>query len=253
MKTKTIDTIVRESLLDKGLPLHFYTRHLHHALRIYDELALDFPMGNVKTIELSITSYNRAVLPSDYIDFVSVNAKNGERLVGLERVRNLNKQYNYDDSGNKIPYPTATPIGIYEEMSTLLLSGGRTVNFRGEQTGRLYGRTRKPQLIFDIDEVNQEIVFGNMIEGLTKVTLIYITSGASTSIANTVTPYATDVIIKYIDWMALKAMGGRLGDIQLAEQAYHNAKRILRSRLHGMDRAEILGAIRNGIHGTIKN
>lgn len=252
MKNKSIDNIVRDSLLDKGLPLHFYTRHLHHALRVYDELSLDFNLGNVKSVELDITSYNRATLPADYVDYVVVGAKNGERVVALERDRLLNKSYNYDDNGNKVAYPSATPIGVYEEMSTLLISGGRTINFRGEQTGRLYGRTRKPSLVFDIDEKNQEIVFGNGIS-VTKVTLIYITTGVSRSSANIVTPYATDVIMKYIQWMSLKAEGARLGDIQLAEQAYNNAYRKFRARMHSVDFTELLGSIRNGIHGTIKN
>lgn len=252
MKTKTIDNIVRDALLDNGLPLHYYSRYLHHGLRILDELSLDFDIGNVKSVELDVTSYNRAVLPADYVDYIDVSAKNGERLLPLERDRALNKRYNYDAQGNKIAYPDATPIGVYEEISTLLLSGGRTINFRGEQTGRLYGRTRKPALVFDIDTTNQEIVFGNGIT-LTKVTLTYMTTGVSKTSANAVTPYATDVVTKYIKLMATKAEGGRLGDIQLSEIDYKNALRKFRARMHSMDTTEILGAIRTGIHGTIKN
>lgn len=252
MKTKTIDNIVRDALLDDGLPLHYYSRYLHHGLRILDELSLDFELGNVKSIELDVTSYNRAILPADYVDFIDVSAKNGERLLPLERDRDLNKNYYYDSEGNKAAYPDATPIGVYEEISTLLLSGGRTINFRGEQTGRLYGRTRKPALVFDIDTTNQEIVFANSIT-LTKVTLTYLTTGVSRTSANAVTPYANDVITKYIKLMATKAEGGRLGDIQLREIDYRNALRKFRARMHSTDTTEVLGAIRTGIHGTIKN
>lgn len=252
MKTKSIDVIVREALLDDRLTIHYYTRYLHHALRIMDELSLHFPIGSVKTIELDLTSYNRAILPADFVDVINVDAKNGERIIPLERDRQLNKQYNYDSSGNKIPYPSAAPFGIYEELSNILVSGGRTINFRGEQTGRLYGRTRKPALVYDIDTLNQELVFGNGIE-LTKVTLTYMTTAVSMSTNNLVTPYATDVIIKYIKFMARKAENGRLGSIASAESEYHNALRKFKSVMYSIDFAEIIGSIRNGYHNTIKN
>ena len=70
MKTKSINIIVRDALLDNGLPLHYYTRYLHHALRITDELSMDFNLGNIKVVELDVTSYQRAVLPNDFIDFI---------------------------------------------------------------------------------------------------------------------------------------------------------------------------------------
>ncbi len=234
MKTKSINIIVRDALLDNGLPLHYYTRYLHHALRITDELSMDFNLGNVKTAELDVTSYQRAILPSDYIDFIDVSAKEGEKILPLERERNLNKRYNYDTAGNKIVYPSS-------------------VSTNEDELIRMhYGRERVPKLIFDIDEVNQEIVFGNEMS-LTKVTLTYLTSAVSRSTANVVTPYATDVITKYVQMMAVKAEGTTLGKYQLAKQEYDNARRIFRSRMNATDFAEVLGSIRNGIVGSLKN
>jgi hypothetical protein len=252
MKTKSIDVLVRDALMDDRLTLHYYTRYLHHALRIMDELSLHFDLGNIKSTELELTSYKRVPLPADFIDVVNVDAKNGERSIPLERDRLLNKRYNFDDSGNKIPYPAETPLGVYEEYSASLLSMGKTINFRGEQTGRLYGRIRKPAMVYDIDTLNQELVFGNDMP-LTKVTLIYITNAVSMSNANVVTPYATDVITKYIKWMARKAENGRLGSIASAENEYQNALRKFKSTMYSIDYAEILGSIRSGYHATIKN
>lgn len=252
MKTKSLNIIVRDALLDSGLPLHYYTRYLHHGLRILDELSLDFNMGNIKTVALSVTSYQRAVLPADYVDFIDVSAKYGERLLPLERERNLSKKYNYDTQGNKIPFPTATSINYDEEINYSLISGSNNLNTRGELVGRYYGRKRSAKLTFDIDEVNQEIVFSNEM-GLTEVTLIYMTSAVSKSAANVVNPYATDVITKYIMMMAARAEGATLGKYQLAKQDYDNARRVFRARLNAMDYADLLGVTRRGIHGTIKN
>jgi hypothetical protein len=83
--------------------------------------------------------------------------------------------------------------------------------------------------------------------------LTYITSAVSRSTANVVTPYATDVVSKYIVMMAAKAEKARLGEYQLAQQDYQNARRIFRARMNAMDFAEMIAIIRNGIHGALKN
>jgi hypothetical protein len=252
MKTKSLNIIVRDTLLDNGLPLHYYTRYLHHGLRVLDELSLDFPLvGNIKFIELDVTSYQRAVLPADYVDFIDVSAKHGERALPMERERSLNKMYNYDTSGNKIPYDSSISINYDSEINYNLISGSNNMNTRGELVGRYYGRKRQPKLTFDIDEINQEIVFSNEMI-LTKVTLMYMTSAVSKSSANVVTPYATDVITKYIQMMAAKSEGA-IGKYQLAKQDYENAKRIFRARMNATDYASMLAVIRNGIFGSLKN
>jgi hypothetical protein len=252
MKTKSLNTIVREALLDNNLPLHYYSRYLHHGLRIVDELSMDFDMGNIKMIELDVTSYQRAILPADFVDFIDVSAKHGERLLPMERERTLNKNYNYDEEGNKIPYNSSISINYDAEINYNLISGSNNMNTRGELVGRYYGRKRFPKLTFDIDTKNQEIVFSNgMI--LTKVTLVYITSAVSSSSANVITPYATDVVVNYINMMAAKAEGTTLGKYQLAKQEFENSRRKFRARMNAMDYAEIIGAIRNGIYGSVKN
>lgn len=252
MKTKSLNTIVREALLDNNLPLHYYSRYLHHGLRIVDELSMDFDMGNIKMIELDVTDYQRAILPSDFVDFIDVSAKHGERLLPMERERTLNKNYNYDDAGNKIPYQSGLSVNYDAEINYNLISGSNNMNTRGELVGRYYGRKRAPKLTFDIDTKNSEIVFSNgMI--LSKVTLTYITSAVSRSSANLVTPYATDVVVSYINMMAAKAENSTLGKYQLLKQDFDNARRKFRARMNAMDYAEIIGSIRNGIYGSLKN
>lgn len=252
MKTKTLNAIVRESLLDDGLPLHYYTRYLHHGLRIFDELSLDFPVGNIKMVELDVTSYQRAILPADFVDFIDVSAKHGERLLPMERERNLNKMYNYDDQGGKAAWPVSNSINYDAEINYSLISGTNNINTRGELVGRYYGRKRAAKLTFDIDEVNQEIVFSNEMV-LEKITLVYMTTAASSSSANVVTPYATDVITKYITLKAIKAGGGRVGSAQMAQQDYENAHRVFRARMNSTDYATMIGVLRNGIIGSLKN
>lgn len=252
MKTKSINLIVRDALLSRKLPLHYYTRYLHHALNIVDELSLDFDLGtNVKIVELDVTSYKRAILPADYVDFIDISAKRGDKLVPLERDVKLNKKYNYNSQGSKIPYPT-DESDIQMDIQLGMAAGVSNVNTTGELTGRYYGVDRRPSYIFDIDIANQEIVFGSNMD-LTKVTLVYMTTGVSKSSANVVTPYANDVITKYILMMEALNSKERIGIYQIAKQSYDNARRILRARLNAMNYAEIIGALRDGIHGSLKN
>jgi hypothetical protein len=217
-----------------------------------DELSLDFDLGNVKSVELSVTSYNRAILPTDFIDVIDVSAKHGERLLPLERMRSLNKNYNRDDAGNKISYPASDMVNYDSEFNYNLISGSNNMNTRGEMIGRFYGKQYKPLLAFDIDTINSEIVFNNTMP-LEQITLSYVTSAVSKSTANLVTPYAIDVISKYVQMMAIKNEGAKIGVYQLAQQDFHNAKRVFRARMNSMDAAEMVGAIRRGIHGSIKN
>jgi len=252
MKTKSLNIIVRDALLDNGLPLHYYTRYLHHALRITDELSMDYNMGNIKMVKLNLTSYQRAVLPNDFIDLVDVSAKQGERLLPLERDRTLNKMYNYDESGSRIPYPSDTTLNYDSEFNYNLISGGNNLNTRGELIGRYYGKQRKPLLMYDIDTINSEIVFSNTTT-FTEITLVYISSAVSKSSANLVTPYATDVITKYVQMKATQVDGGRIGMLQIYKQDFENARRIFRARMNSMDYAEMVGLIRKGIHGSLKN
>lgn len=251
MKTKSLNMIVRDVLLDSGLPLHYYTRYLQHGLRILDELSLDYDLGSVKTVELDITSYGRAILPSDFVDYIDVSSKSGERLLPLERESRLNKMYNYDDAGNKIPFENEANEYI-ENLNYFLNRGSSMLNSNGQFVGRYYGRERRALFTFDIDKVNQEIVFSNKTT-FEKIVLTYVTSAVSKSSANVVTPYAVDTISKYMVMMAAKASGARLGEAQGAKMEFENARRVLRARLNSMDYAEIIGALRRGIHAGIKN
>lgn len=252
MKTKSINLIVRDALLSRKLPLHYYTRYLHHALTILDELSLDFDLGtNIKTVELDVTSYKRAILPADFVDVIDVSAKRGDRLVPLERDVKLNKKYNYDSTGNKIPYPS-DESDIQMDIQLGMAAGVSNVNTTGELTGRYFGVERRPHYIFDIDTANQEIVLGTNVD-LSKVTLTYVTNSVSKSSANVVTPYANDVITKYILMMEALNSKERIAIYQIAKQSYDNARRVLRARLNAMNYAEILGALRDGIHGSLKN
>ena len=58
----------------------------------------------------------------------------------MERERTLNKKYNYDSAGNKIPYESSLSVNYDAEINYNLISGSNNMNTRGELVGRYYTR-----------------------------------------------------------------------------------------------------------------
>jgi hypothetical protein len=230
MKTVTLNHIVRNTLMDMQYPLHYYTRFLHYGIQCLEELNYDFPLGdsgsitsgsesatasNVKSVELDVTTYMRAILPADCVDVVDVSGKYGEHILPLRKDQSLNLIQNYDDAGNKIAHSDQNKS-------------------------------------YNIDSHAGEIVFNNSLT-VNKVVLTYISDGITTSEANVVHPYAQDVIKKYIIYQKHYHTNASFNKVGISKQDFHNAKRKLRARLNALTYADIVSTLRTGIHGSIKN
>lgn len=252
MQTRTIDSIVRGCLHDLGLSLHFYLKLLGYALRELEELALTYPIvTNIKTVELDVTDYQRATLPEDYIEYTDVYLKNAERTASLARDKKLNLEYNLDSEGNKIKYPSSAFVTVVvndqgdDSLAELATSGSHA--------GGYYGLSSGGGLTFNVDTVNNELVFSNLMTE-SKVWLMYQTSGVSTTSANTVHPYCVDVIEKAIH-LKREKYGKKIekSNSRTADRDYKVSKRKFRARLLGMSAADFLRIMRQGVHQSIKN
>jgi len=264
MKTVTLDHIVRNTLMDMGYPLHYYTRFLHYAIRGLEELNYDFPLGstasglnnassaNVKVKELDVTDWMRAVLPSDCVDVVSVDAKYGEHTLPLRLDQSLNIIQRFDSSGNKVSHIDQSNIVYDEDLLFTTTSTFGHVNEYGEHTGRAYGVVAEQSQSYNVDFGVGELVLNNALE-VNKVVLYYISDGVSTSEINVVHPYAQDVLNKWIKYQKYSHTRMDYQKVGLAKQEYVNAKRRLRSRLNALNYADIIASLRLGIHGSIKN
>lgn len=254
MRTKTLDGVVRNVLLERGLPLHYYTRHLHHAINQLEELAMDIELVPIKSIKLTVNSYMRVSLTgiTDLDDIVDVSAEFGEKILPMERDFNLNKLYNLDDQNNKIPYPDGVDLNFDSELNYNLLAGTNNMNTSGELVGRVYGKQRTAHLIYDLDRANNEIVFANTMT-LEDVVVTYLSTGASYTSANTVHPYAVSTIKAYVTMMALKAEGASANAINAELINFQNKRRVLRARMNPMTYADFLGSLRRGLHASLKN
>lgn len=267
MKTVTLNHIVRNTLMDMQFPLHYYVRFLHYGIQCLEELNYDFPLGdtgsvsanytgatasNVKSIELDVTSYMRAILPGDCVDIVDVSAKYGEHVLPLRLDPSLNLVQKYDAQGNKVAYADQDNITYDLDLVYTTTSHFGHVNEYGEHVGRAYGIVGQQSQSYNVDREAGELVFNNAME-VNKVTLTYITDGVSTTEANVVHPYAQDVIKKYIMYQKHYHTNTSFNKVGLAKQDFVNAKRKLRARLNSLSYADIIASLRTGIHGSIKN
>lgn len=252
MKTRTLDHIVRNTLMDLQLPLHYYVRFLHYGIRCLEELNYDIPI-NIKITKLDVTSYQRAILPSDLVDVVDVSAKYGEHLLMLSLDPELNTAQNFEEgTTTKIKYPDPAPVSFDNELIYSTVNNFGQYNEVGENIGRHYGLAADQKQSYTIDKINGELVFDNALS-VSEVTVTYVSDGVTTSAANTTTPYAEDTINKYIRYQrSLNSVAGQ-NKISLLRQEFILAKKKLKSRLNALSYSDILRSIRRGIHGSIKN
>jgi len=249
MVTRTINSIVRETLIDCKLTLHFYVEFLLIALNEMRRLSVHHKMS-VKQVELSINGYNRVPIPDDMLYMVDLSIKSGERLLPAVRDRNLNRLYNFDDQGNKIPFPEA----VSEEGPETIL-----VDFLDDYYydlnrfgfGGYFGLNTPQDRTFNVDYQNGEIVFSNNFHRDT-VVLTYATNPVSPTTANLVREEFVDVLKSKMKHSYYQMNQFPQVKIDEAKDDYVNAKRNMRALIYPTTRADLVYQIRRGIHGSLK-
>jgi len=242
MQTKTVDILVREAINSMGLTIHYYVPLLHYALRGLESLSQDFDFGtNVKELKRTVTSYNRIDTPSDLVDIIGVYGRYGDKLKSFHYTDNITKLYNLDGA-TKIPYP--------EDESTM-------PDFIDAKSSRILPFTSSnefPTVIYPsddfkyeyaVDTENSEIILGNG-HLVSDVYIRYLTTNVSTSNANTVHPYAVDILHAYIEYMYYKGnQSSPQSKVALKKAEYYNEERLARGRFNGLSYNEIMQILYN--------
>lgn len=247
--TKTIDSIVREELVNQGLSMHWYVDFLLPALSELQELAVRHKMS-AKQIQLTINSYNRVSIPDDCIYVIDVSVKEKERILPAVRDHKLNLLYNTDGSGNKIPHPDSTEgdsITISDILNDYYLDSNRY------SSSGWYGFVSPEDNTFNIDYENSEIVFSNDFD-YEAVVLTYAADPASTTAANLVRHEFVPLIKARIRRDYMNREQGFAGYMrQRSDIEYKTEKRNMKSLVYPMTKADFIYAIRKGIHGSTKS
>ncbi len=233
-----IDSVIRGSLFDLGLPLHYYMRFLHRALNcVKHEIGYDTFLRK-KSTRLYVNDVHAIDLPSDYIDWVKVGTEVGAKVRPLLANESYNRLYNYDSEGTPTPYSTTdnTSVGYVDTFS----------NSHGELLGKAYGYGSSTDRTFKVIEERGQIQLDQSFAEGDKIVLeyIYFDDAATTSL---IPPYAEPMLAAYLEWQFKdrSRLFQRL-DMQNAKRYYDNEKRKFRARRIGLTKHDIENSLRKG-------
>lgn len=235
MRQYTLDNITKGYLLKKGLTIHDYIQALTYACDCLRELSFD-SLQTIKTSKIPVNSYKAIAIPSDYVDYVSVNYIRNQRVVEMQEDNSLNRMNNYNDNGTKIPYDVGT--------SNDLVSGDYDI-----ETSRFNHDTGHSSNSFKVLLERNEIQLDNRCDA-EYIILDYIGDGLDTNAESSVHPYAIVTIEAYMAWK----FSPNADNIQSPEgfNFFINHK-TLRARKDGLTLNEIIKGRQKAYTQTIKN
>ncbi len=234
MQTETLNVCVRNYLLNKHLPLHYYLPVLHRAITGLNEISKDFNFGtNIKTVEKTI-SVDRTTYPDD--------CNNILKVFGI--VAGEEKSFLYNPNITTVKKLNGSTHVVYSESDTTL-TGNETERNNIIKEGTMSGEL--PQIVninysnnkyeYNIDLSTKEVILKPNSE-VTKIYIRYRTLMATMSSATNMPLVAENAVHAYIEWQFAKNAGSsksRIADINTTEtlkEEYYTAKRNLRSLLN---------------------
>ena len=251
MQPKTLDSLVREAIQEEGLTIHYYVDFLLHASQEAQRLSAHHKMS-AKQVELTINDYNRVKIPDEAMSLISVSIRSGERLLPVPYDKNLNKLYNTDDQGNKIPFPDPSEEAD-DNFVVVNYLDDYFYDYHRYGAGGFFGLEAPQDNYFNVDYENKEIVFSN---DFTKdsVVLTYAVDVITCTTCTLIRFEFWDVIRSYMVKMFHKK--NKLSTIyekQDSDNDYKMRKAQMRTMIYPVGRADFISSIRRGIHGGIKS
>lgn len=238
MTVINLDAIVKNILLKRGYPLHYYLQFLVFCKDGLREIAFDEPILALRYTLLPIDQTTfRVDLPNDYQDYTRVSVRSGQYIVPLIESHALDILPNYDANFNITPYTQGqmidTPFPNTTYYIGYLAPYWWTVNWDafGENLGRLHGGIGPYPDTFRIDKANNQIAL-NQNYGVTDVLLEYISDGMDADSATHIDSYAQFAIESFALWQ-FKEHNRSYGEseAQVAKQDYIQQRKILTARL----------------------
>lgn len=245
-----LDIIVRRTLLEKNIPIHFYLEFLLHASASVRELTFD-TLKVINTEFLPVDSYNAVDLPGDFVDDLCVYLPVGGMLQEVPKNYNLTPLRNRNSSGEFVPYTNSTVNGLTENILGIQPQWlwFWNVNDWGEPTGRFFGAPGGVKGGYNVFKERRQIQLAPELVS-TGIVLSYISDGQRADNATQIDVQATATIQSYIAWKSgTSAAHKDSGEAR----TYYNERRILRGHLNELTKADLLNIIRNNTHAAIKS
>lgn len=239
MKWYSLNSIVRNVLLRRGYPLHYYLQFLVNAKDCLREMTLDsLAVINTELLDVVVDGgYNVVNLPCGYVDWIKVGIRVGQYVKPLLERDSINRLHNYDDAGDVIAYSDVTDIATTEAnvsltSATEFMQDTVTWDSYGEYIGRQFGFSgagSESDTFKVIPERNQIQINENL--GVDKIVLEYVSDGMCSDAASQIDVYAVATIEAYIIWqMKEQNRNYSLSERQVAKDEYIRQYQIFLAR-----------------------
>lgn len=255
MVNTTLDSIVRNFLMKRRWPIHYWIECMVYAkdsLRIMnlDELQV------INTRRLVVNAQNAVDLPNDYLDYVQVSVQSGQNIKPLVETDKINPLIARTSTFQPTTYGAlASNANNQIFFGTLYPFYYNTVywNSYGEPMGRMFGLGAGVQDdVFSIFPERGQIQLTERLS-IDHIILEYISDGMTADAATKVTPYAYDCIDAYILWQHKehnRTYGE--GERERAKQEYISQRLILRARKSDLTMERVIRTFQKGTYGAPK-
>lgn len=247
----TLDIIVRRSLLEKGMPIHFYPEYLFHASSCLRQLAQD-TLKLVNTKQLPVNSYLAVDLPEDFSDDLAVTIPAGNLLQPVPKRDNINPLRIHNTSDGS--FTTYSDVDGTSGETVFGFSPGWlwfwNVNDYGEPTGRYFGagggaKANGYQVFRERKQIQLTETFTS-----DSIVLLYVSDGQSVDNASQVDTRAFDCIQSFIDWRTSPNAA-----IQRSPQGatFYNQKRRLKTLMNDLTITDLKQILHQNYKASLKS
>lgn len=248
MVAASLDSIVRNILMKKNYPIHYYISFMVFARECLKELTYDdLQVFNEKLIPINST--NSFELPNDYVDYATVGIPLNQGIRALVEDKKMTSLNNFDSNLNIVPYVDNSDVNVASIIPYNGLSLGNWYTSRynsyGESIGRFFGSRGGYLDTFKVVPSRNQIQLNEGLQGFDYAYLKYLSDGSDSGSSTTIDPYFEQTISAYIDWQHKQQNRTySLGERQVAKAEYISQRKIARARKSGLT-LEVLKRIIN--------
>ena len=239
MTVISLDQIVKNILLKRGLSLHWYIDLLVMAKDAMREISMDDSIFSIRYKALPVRQDDNTVeLPNDFQDYTRVSAWVDGYIRPLVENNNLQLVSNYTSEFVVEPYSNGVALATQQQQNLLYSNNFLTpywyiVNWNnfGENTGRLFGGIGNYIDGFRIDKTKNQIKIDDNLF-IENIVLEYISDGMDADSATQIDAYAQNAIEAYALWQFyLHNRTYTQNEAEAMYQHYAIERGILRARL----------------------
>jgi hypothetical protein len=281
--TITADEIVRRTLHQNRLPLHYYIQFLSFLKQGLKEFQLTL-LPTMTTVLMPLDANFECTLPSDFVEEIAVYEAVGDKMAEVPHSELVSSfdypawvsgtTYQIGDIVNSggftwksltVHTDAVAPVSgaiwalftkfatipnIYSESSGTDLSGGLYYSVHGEDTGSLFGYTQVDNRGYRILREYNKIRFDNNTT-IGQVYMRYITMPVKVNNQTLIHPMLEMALVEFINWQ--KSKYWRFKDADALRVEFYNKRRHVKSMLNPLNITDIISTFRKNISQSIKS